>query len=252
MLPLLASLVVAALPADDYTAPRNATIQAAGATVVRVVGVAGALEITGRDGAATVEVRGTARASAREYLDEIRLETRRDGDVVEVRAVIPERRFVGVGRFLRALDLKVEVPAGARLEVTDGSGDVTIRHVGALELTDGSGDVRVEDVGPLRLKDGSGEVRVDRARGDVEIEDGSGNVTVQSVAGSVRLEDGSGELTARDVTGSVRVTRDGSGSIHVAGVGGGFTVERDGSGSIDYHDVKGAIDIPRPRHRRGG
>ena len=61
MLALAASLLLAVQPlSDDFTAPRNASIDAAGARAVRIVAKGGTLRVTGRDGAARVEASGTA------------------------------------------------------------------------------------------------------------------------------------------------------------------------------------------------
>lgn len=236
MLTLAASLLLAVqLPSDDFTAPRDASVDASGAREIRIVAKGGTLRVTGRDGAGRVEARGTARASRREWLDEIRLEARRTGDVVEIEVVIPDRRWDADDRgdHRRLLDLVVDVPAGARLDVTDGSGDLEIRHVGALDLKDGSGGIRIEDV-----------------TGDLRVADGSGELEVRDVKGGVTVTDGSGEIVLRGISGTARVASDGSGSIEADRVGGDFVVEQDGSGSIDYRDVTGSVRIPS-RKRRG-
>jgi DUF4097 and DUF4098 domain-containing protein YvlB len=260
---MLLSLVVAATIAvtpsvdaalvflEDHTAPRNATVDARGARVIRIHARAGWLKIRGQEGAANVEVRGTARASEEEWLDDIKLIAERKGDVVEIEVEMAERNYRDMDRGHRALDLDIAVPAGVALEVQDSSGDLEIRDVGALELSDSSGEIRLANIGgALEIEDSSGEMRIDGVRGDVRVRDSSGGIDIERITGSVDVvEDSSGEIDVRDVSGTVRVGRDSSGSINVDTVGGDFVVERDGSGDIDYRGVKGSVRVPGRRGR---
>jgi hypothetical protein len=214
---------------DEYTAARTADVDARGARRLEVEGRAGTLRIQGVDGLSQVRVRGTARASRREWLDAIRLVARRDGDIVVVRADIPEwntRDDWSDGNGVRSLDLVLEVPRGMAADVVDGSGEIEIRGVGALDLRDGSGEIDVEDVGSARIEDGSGEVRVRGVRGDLRVNDGSGDIRVSGVRGSV-------------IVGS-----SGSGGVDVRDVGGDFTVEEGRGRGVTYRDVRGQVRIP--------
>src|SRR5688572_14718772 len=74
-----AVVLPAAALAQDYDAPRNATVNAAGATVLKVDARAGQLRVTGIAGITEVRVRGTARASGRGMLEDIKLEAQRNG-----------------------------------------------------------------------------------------------------------------------------------------------------------------------------
>jgi hypothetical protein len=226
-----AVLLPAALLAQRYDAPRNATVNASGATSITIDARAGQLRVTGRTDLTEVRVRGTALASSQDLLDDIKLEAVRNGNTVEVRAVMPDSR--GWSRNYEALlDLVVEVPAALALEIDDSSGDIVVESV----------------AGRIRIEDSSGDIRVRDAGADVWISDSSGGIEVRGAKGSVDIdEDSSGEIEIADVTGSVHVGRDSSGSIDVSRVGGDFVVERDGSGSIDYDGVKGKVDIPRKR-----
>ena len=233
-----AALLPASAAAQDYDAPRTATVNASGATLLRIDARAGGLRVTGRPELTEVRIRGTARASDRGLLEEIRLEAQREGNEVTVRVVIPENR----GRdwnwnnYHAMLDLVIETPAALPVDIDDTSGDMTVENV----------------AGRIRIDDNSGNIRVRDAGSDVVVRDNSGGIDIQGVKGSVDIEeDSSGEIEVYDVTGSVHIGRDSSGSIDVSRVGGDFVVERDGSGSIDYDGVKGKIDIPtRDRYRR--
>ena len=234
----LVTVLPAAAFAQDYDAPRNATVNASGATLLKIDARAGLLRVTGRTDITEVRVRGTARASRKGTLDDIKLEATRNGSEIEVRVIMPEWRDNGWnnGNNEALLDLVIETPASLPLDIDDTSGDLTVENVAAkVEIDDNSGNIRVRESGDLRISDSSGGIDIRGVKGSVDI-----------------VEDSSGEIEVYDVTGSVRVGRDSSGSIDVSRVGGDFTVERDGSGGIEYDGVKGKVDIPqRDRYRRG-
>jgi hypothetical protein len=236
----------------DYTAPRNAAVDAAGARAVEVEAAAGSLRVEGKPGLRQVRVTGLARASSQQFLNQIKLIAERRGDVVFIKADIPDHDW-GYGfrdNYSAGLDLVIEVPQGINAEVSDGSGEAKVLNVGSLEASDGSGDFSVQGAaGSVRVTDGSGTLTIENVGGDVKVSDGSGDIEVRNVTGSFTVQsDGSGGIHARDVRGSVVVESDGSGSIEVDQIGRDFRVESKGSGSIDYSAVSGQVDIPE-RHR---
>ncbi len=240
---------------SPYTAPRNAVVDAAGAKSVEVEAGAGLLRVEGRAGLRQVQVTGTARSSSQQFLARIKLIAERRGDVVFIKADIPddERNYNG-DNYSASLDLVIEVPQGINADVSDGSGDTKIANVGSLDATDGSGSFSVIGAaGSVRITDGSGDLTIENVGGDLNVNDGSGDINVRNVTGSFTVEsDGSGGIYATDVRGSVIVQHDGSGSIEVNKIGKDFRVESKGSGSIEYADVSGTVDIPeRHRDRRG-
>lgn len=237
---------------DRYTAPRNATVDAKGATLVEVSARAGTLEIEGVAGITEVRVKGTARASDEDYLDEIKLRAERRGNRVLVIVDIPQRNGFSFNYVNRALDLIIQVPKGMALNVEDSSGDIEIRHVGALDLEDSSGEIELEDVaGDLLVDDSSGEIRVRTVHGDIRVNDSSGAIDIEDVTGRVVIEDdSSGDIDITDVTGSVEIENDSSGDIDVRRISGNFTVSHDGSGGIRYSGVKGEVSVPRSRRDR--
>jgi len=241
---------------DGFSSPRNADVSAAGARTVEIQAHAGSLRVEGRAGLTQVRVRGTARASSRGMLDDIRLIAERRGDVVFIKADIPEDRgsnFWGSVNHYRGLDLVIEVPATIALDVGDGSGEALFVNVGALSLSDGSGEIEIRGAkGNVRVNDGSGSIEVDGVEGNLRIDDGSGEISVRNVTGDVTVDtDGSGNIVVSGVGGTMRVGDDGSGNIDVDRVAGDFVVGNDGSGTIRYETVKGSVDVPeRKRSRR--
>ena len=254
--PFLMASAAHAQWSSAYTAPRNAVVDASGARLVEVEGGAGTLRVEGKAGLRQVEVSGTARASSQHYLNQIRLIAERRGDVVFIKADIPEENWRNNDNSSGALDLVIQVPQGMNAEISDGSGDLKVLNVGSLEAADGSGDFSVSGAaGTVHITDGSGNLLIENVGGDVTVTDGSGDVDVRNVTGSFTVEsDGSGSIYATDIRGSVIVQNDGSGEIDVNKVGRDFKVESKGSGSIDYTAVTGQVDVPdrrRGRYHRG-
>jgi hypothetical protein len=252
--PFLIGTAAHAQWSTPYSAPRNAVVDAAGARSVEVEAGAGSLRVEGKAGLRQVQVTGTARSSSQRFLTQIKLIAERRGDVVFIKADIPDSDSNRDDDYSASLDLVIEVPQGINAEVGDGSGDTKILNVGSLDASDGSGSFSVIGAaGSVRITDGSGDLTIENVGGDVKVNDGSGDINVRNVTGSFTVEsDGSGGIYATDVRGSVVVQNDGSGSIEVNKVGKDFTVESKGSGSINYADVSGRIDIPdrrRDRHR---
>ena len=245
----LTALGAQALGAQDYTAPRSATVPVSDARRIEVIGRAGSLRIDGRRRARDVTVRGTARASSRGALEEIKLIAEERDGTIYIEADIPEHHDWNDDDDRQALDLVIEVPADLPLDVEDGSGELEIRNVGPLTLSDGSGSAVIEHVGGnLRVKDGSGELHITDVKGDVEVTDGSGLLEIRDVDGGVEIgSKGSGPLRITSVAKSVHVRSKGSGSVDVTHVGGDFVVDRKASGNIEYSDVKGHVDIPERR-----
>lgn len=252
---VVAAGLVAGLPSQPLAAagcpfqePRNARLDAAGATGLRLVARAGTLVVSGVPGSREVVVEGQACATSAAELAGVKLRAERQGGEIVVEAVVPEGgQPMSAGP---ALDLTVRVPSGLAVEASDTSGQLEIRGVAALRLQDSSGEALVEDVaGDVTLQDSSGGVIVRRVGGSLTIpQDSSGEIDVADVKGSVTIdEDSSGGIRVEKVGGSVLVKRDSSGPIDVRDVAGDFVVEQDSSGGIRHDGVKGRVSLPARR-----
>src|SRR5882672_8979688 len=163
---------------SPYSAPRNAVVDATGAKSVEVEAGAGILRVEGKAGLRQVQVTGTARASSQQFLNQIKLIAERRGDVVFIKADIPDHDS-GFGfrdNYAAGLDLVILVPQGINADVSDGSGEAKILNVGSLEASDGSGDFSVDGAARfVRITDGSGNLTIENVSGDVTVNDGSGD-----------------------------------------------------------------------------
>ncbi len=243
------------------TAARELSLDAAGASRLRVVAGPGSLSVKGVPGATRVSAHGTACASNPGLLEQVRLEGHRFGDELVIETRQPRPSW---GSDSASLDLAIELPEGLAVDVTDGSGGAQVEHVaslrfaddsgallivdvaGEVQVVDGSGDLSIERVGGrLRLEDSSGDADISDVGGDIEVEDGSGNLVIRGARKNVViLEDSSGDIQVSQVGGDVRVRDDGSGDIRVSEVAGSFTVEHDGSGRITSSGVSGRVSVP--------
>lgn len=219
---LLAAIAVAAPEARAwgsscrYQANLAGQAEVAGASRVVVAAGAGDLSVVATPDARRLATRGKACANSAELLAEIKLNVRREGDVVYVETKLPDER---PGSWLdtdSTLDVDIALPGNIPVEITDSSGDIIVRKVAGLRMRDSSGDIEISDV--------RGSVRIDQ--------DSSGDIRLSRIAGDAKIGvDSSGDIVAHDI-------------------GGGFTVGADGSGSIDYAQVRGAVQIPDEKRTR--
>lgn len=232
-------------PECRFSAPREAVLDAVDAASISVSAGAGSMRVEGRAGLRQARIRGTACASDRDLLDEIRLTASRVG--AELRIHVNDEDLDLRSRQYARLDVVIEVPENIAAEIEDGSGELDVAGVGDLTIIDGSGEITLDDItGNVEIEDGSGEIRVNSVRGGLRIEDGSGEIELFDVGGPVVIHDGSGDVTVTKVARDLTIS-DSSGSIEIDEVGGNFTVRSDSSGDIDFRRVNGTVSVPRTR-----
>src|SRR5437016_5724392 len=76
-----------------YSGSRNAVVDAAGANKLEVEAAAGSLRVEGKAGLRQVQVTGTARSSSQQMLSRIKLIAERRGDVVFIKADMPDQEW---------------------------------------------------------------------------------------------------------------------------------------------------------------
>lgn len=201
---------------------------------------------------------------------DIAFELRRSGEGVTICAIFDEDdectdtgyrsdRRRNWGRNFRPpnLNVTIRVPAGVRLAVHSGNGDVSVTGAHAeLIARSGNGRVRVAGTaGEVDAASGNGEVTVDNVRGPVSANSGNGDVRVSAVQGPVSARSGNGDLLVRmtelRAAGDMEFTT-GNGRIEVT-VPDGFNADIDantGNGGIrtDFPiQVSGRISKTRLR-----
>ena len=124
------------------------------------------------------------------------------------------------------LVVTVRAPAGSRLELRAGSGDITVHG----------------RAGDTSAKTGSGDVRIDTVDGDAHLSTGSGQLDAAEVTGRTRAKTGSGDLSLAVLGGPAEV-KAGSGTVRLGGVRGDLRA-RAGSGDVTIADAEsGRLDL---------
>ena len=200
----------------------------------------------GADGApASLEVR--ACASDADYLPQLVVATRREGDTL---VVTLERQGQSTGIFFSPTyaNLRVDatLPAGLAYQVDVGSGDAEVRGVSRLDADVGSGDLVAHGIGgEVAASVGSGDIEIDGAGSLFLHSVGSGDVQARRIGGDARIDSvGSGDVELEQVGGNVAVGRVGSGDVDVVDVRGDLTARRVGSGEVSHRGVRGRVDVP--------
>lgn len=231
----------------QYSAPRNADIDAAGLKLLAVDLGSNDLVIRGEPGLARITVQGTACASNEKWLTDVKIEAERHGDTASVTANngnhgIHLSLFGGSYAYLK---LDVRVPQSLAIKLKEGSGDADASGLAALDATLGSGDLKVTGVaGEFRASVGSGDV-VASDVGSLNVSSvGSGDVTVDGVNSDAQVGSvSSGDLGLRNIKGKVSIGSVSSGDVKLAGIGGSMTVGSVGSGDVGARGVRGDVTI---------
>lgn len=113
-------------------------------------------------------------------------------------------------------EVRVQVPPGTGLDLTQQAGPVTVRGLS----------------GPVRLQLQSDAARVSAIEAPLEIDSGNGEVSVVGHRGPARLDAGSAAMHLEDMRGGPFNLRSSSGRIHLRDSSGELTVET-GSGGIE-------------------
>jgi DUF4097 and DUF4098 domain-containing protein YvlB len=249
------------------SATRNAQLDAKGATKAVIAAGAGELKVKGEPGRTQLQADGQACASSKPVLEQIRLESRREGDTLFIKTVFPEQSVLanaGVSNAYARLDLTVLLPDTLDVNIQDTSGSFSVQNVRSAVLADSSGDLEVRDIAAdLTVTDSSGEINIAGVAGNLSVTDSSGDVDIERVKGAVRipvdssgdiqvkdvgsvhiLTDSSGDIDIQQIRGDVLIDNDSSGDIEVSDVGGKLVVSNDGSGKIRQQKVAGTVSLP--------
>ncbi|WP_181782624.1 DUF4097 family beta strand repeat-containing protein [Pseudonocardia pini] len=136
---------------------------------------------------------------------------------------------------LRVVPLAVTVwaPAGSRLAVRTGAGDVTVvGRAGWAAVRTGSGVAHVDEItGSCEVTSGSGRVELGIVGADAKIRTGSGGISVASLGGSTQVKAGSGDVELGEVHGDL-TCKTGSGDVVVADAHAGRLDLTTGSGKL--------------------
>jgi DUF4097 and DUF4098 domain-containing protein YvlB len=145
----------------------------------------------------------------------IAIDTRQDGDNVEINARVTGHWGFSFGGNHRNVRIEVRMPKDADLQVDTGDGAVETQPIN----------------GRVKIHTGDGSVKAQAVSGNVDIDTGDGSITVEGAKGEIRLHTGDGHIDARNLDGRVDANS-GDGHIKIDGRLDALNVKT-GDGSID-------------------
>jgi len=181
------------------------------------------------------------RGPTKQGLDELRVETKQDGNRISVEVKRPAREvaFFGMGTTPTA-KLIVTMPSEGNVTATSGDGSITVEGVhGRLDLHTGDGSIRARNAGgQMTFATGDGSVTLESATGTIDGQTGDGSVSVSGKLTTVKLHTADGSITFHDDEGTSMTddwsmtTGDGSVAVYLP---------RDFSAELDAHSGDGSI-----------
>jgi DUF4097 and DUF4098 domain-containing protein YvlB len=212
-----------------------------GAPDLRLTTFDGAIEIRSGD-SKTVVVEIEKRGPTQEAIDELRVETKQDGDRIEIEVKKPAHTvaFMGVHRMSPSARLIVTMPRDGNVTARSGDGSIRIEHVhGRLELKSGDGSIRANDVGgKLTLSTGDGSVTLEDVTGDLDVDTGDGSVSVAGKLATLKVHTGDGSITFRAAPGTAM---NDDWSITTGDGGVAVYLPSDFDAALDAHTGDGSI-----------
>jgi hypothetical protein len=145
----------------------------------------------------------------------LRVDSRQEGDKVELTARMTGHWGFSWGHNSRGLHIEVRMPREADLQVETGDGSVQADSIN----------------GTVNVHTGDGSVKANSLRGTIDLHTSDGSITVDGLKGDIRLRTGDGSIEAHDVDGRVEADS-GDGHIRITGRFDGLNVKT-GDGSVD-------------------
>jgi DUF4097 and DUF4098 domain-containing protein YvlB len=181
---------------------------------------------------------------------DLSVDTRQDGDRVEVVARIHGHFGFMWGVHSRELRIEVRMPKAGDLEVSTGDGAVEASSLdGNVNVHTGDGSVKASALsGTIVLQTGDGSINVDSLEGDIRMHTGDGSIEARNLDGKVNADTGDGHVKLEGRFDSLNI-KTGDGSVE-ARVGNGSKMNtgwniRTGDGSVDMSlpgDLQANID----------
>jgi len=223
-----------------------------GTPELRLTTFDGAIEIrSGETNAVVIKIE--KRGPTKEALDKLTVESKQNGNTIEVSVKRPAGEIVvlGIGRMSPTAKLIVTMPRDGNVYARSGDGSIRVERVrGHLELRTGDGSIRGTDIGgKMVLVTGDGSVTIDEAEGDLDIDTGDGSVSVAGKLDVVKVHTGDGSITFRAEPGTSMkddwsmTTGDGGVSVYLPS---------DFAAELDAHTGDGAIRNELDIERSGG
>jgi Putative adhesin len=229
--------VAAATPsarAEDVT--KSFTVN--GRAIVRVDTNDGSVRVTSGD---NKEVQFRVEYSGYELNRNLRVDTRQDGDKVELVARV-NGHWGFWGGHSRNLRIEVRMPKSGDLQVSTGDGAVEAASVdGNINISTGDGSVKANDLsGTIDLHTGDGSISVDKLRGEIKMRTGDGSIEAHGLDGKVTADSGDGHIKLEGRFDGLNI-KTGDGSVE-ARVDNGSRMNT----AWNIHTGDGSVDMTLP------
>src|ERR1700681_2934830 len=175
--------------AEDVT--KSFTVN--GRAVVRVETNDGSVRVTSGD---NKEVQFRVEYQGYELNRNLRVDTRQDGDKVELVARVTGHFGFSWGGHGKNLYIEVRMPRSGDLQVSTGDGAVEASGVnGNVNISTGDGALKANELtGTIDLHTGDGSISVDRLKGDIKLRTGDGSIEAYGLDGKVTADTGDGDI----------------------------------------------------------
>jgi hypothetical protein len=170
----------------------------------------------------------------------LRVDSRQDGDKVELVARITGRWGIGFnwGHNSKRLHIEVRMPRDADLQVETGDGAVEAESInGKVNIHTGDGSVKANSLnGSIDLHTSDGSINVDALKGDIRLRTGDGSIEAHNLDGKVEADSGDGHIRLAGRFEALNV-KTGDGSVNAQVLPGSKMATswslRTGDGSVD-------------------
>jgi hypothetical protein len=211
-----------------------------GRAIVRVDTNDGSVRVTSGD---NKEVQFRVEYSGYELNRNLRVDTRQDGDKVELVARVSGHfGFSWGGGHGRNLRIEVRMPKSGDLQVSTGDGAVEAASVdGNINISTGDGSVKANDLsGTIDLHTGDGSISADKLRGEIKMRTGDGSIEAHGLDGKVTADSGDGHIKLEGRFDGLNI-KTGDGSVE-ARVGNGSRMNT----AWNIHTGDGSVDMTLP------
>jgi DUF4097 and DUF4098 domain-containing protein YvlB len=240
-------LVIAAATPSARAEEVTKSFTVNGRAIVRVDTNDGSVRVTSGD---NKEVQFHVEYQGYELNRNLRVNSRQDGDKVELVARVSGHFGFSWGSHNRSLHIEVRMPKSGDLQVSTGDGAVEASGVdGNTTISTGDGALKAHELtGTIDLHTGDGSISVDRLKGEIKLRTGDGSIEARGLDGKVTADTGDGHIKLEGRFDGLNI-KTGDGSVE-ARVDNGSRMNtpwniRTGDGSVDMTlpgDLQANID----------
>ena len=190
----------------------------------------------------TKEVRFRVEYQGYELNKNLRVDSRQDGDRVELIARVTGNWGFNWGMHGKRLHIEVVMPRTGDLQVSTGDGAVEASSLdGNIVISTGDGSVKAHGLnGTIDLHTGDGSINVEGLKGDIKMRTGDGSVEARGLDGKVNADSGDGHIKLEGRFDSLTI-RTGDGSVEAHANGGSRM-----NSAWNIHTGDGSVDMTLP------